>query len=213
MTSDLWGNGALALWSARPASTRALGLRADSEVVRGIRWISLELRRALCVENDVRFHTKPDHRRRTLDAASLIVALVFSQMRRLESLRAIAEALGDTSRVRSVLGLSVVRRSTLSDALWGRLRKSKPDTRLLDFTQALFHTIARHAGVSLGKAKNTATALLAVDGTVFNATAKMLFARFDSTRNALKAHVAFNIADYVPTLGRTTRYMRCGRGG
>ena len=158
---------------------------------------------------DARFHTKPDHRRRNLDAASIIVALVFSQMRRLESLRALVESLGESSRVRSVLKLPIVCRSTLSDALSGRLRKARPDTRLLDFTQALFRTIARHAATSLGEVKSTASALLAVDGTVFTATAKMLFARFDDQRNALKAHVAFGIADYVPTFITLTKATAC----
>ncbi len=158
---------------------------------------------------DARFRTKPNHRRRRLGAESIVVALVFSQMRRLESLRAIAEAFSDTSRVRSVLGLSVVRRSTLSDALSGRLRKDPSDSRLLSFTQALFQTVTRHAASSLGQAKDATTALLAVDGSVFNATAKMLFARFDSERNALKAHVAFNIAEYVPAFITLTKATGC----
>ena len=158
---------------------------------------------------DARFSTKPDHRRRTLDAASIIVALVFSQMRRLASLRALVEALDGNSRVRAVLNLSVIKRSTLSDALSGRLRKKRPDTRLLDFTQALFRIVAQQATAALGDSKRTADAFLAVDGTVFSATAKMMFARFDSKRNALKAHVAFSVRDYVPSFVTLTKAIAC----
>jgi hypothetical protein len=158
---------------------------------------------------DARFHTRADHRRRSLSAAAIVVVLVFQQMRRLESLRALVDALDLSSRVRSVLGLPAVKRSTLSDALSGRLRKKNPDTRLLDFTHLLFQTVARQAALALGTAKNTASAFLAVDGTVFTATAKMIFARFDQNRNALKAHVGYAVDGYVPTFITLTKATAC----
>jgi hypothetical protein len=158
---------------------------------------------------DARFHTRADHRRRSLSAASIVVALVFLQMRRLESLRALVDALDLSTRVRSVLGLPAIRRSTLSDALSGRLRKKNPDSRLLDFTQALFHKVARQAALALGATANTASAFLAVDGTVFTATAKMMFARFDQSRNALKAHVGLAIGHYVPAFLTLTKATAC----
>lgn len=158
---------------------------------------------------DARFRTQPDHRRRSLDAAAIVVALVFLQMRRLASLRALVDALDLSTRVRAVLGLPPIRRSTLSDALSGRLRKKNPDSRLLDFTQSLFHTVARQAALALGTASRTASAFLAVDGTVFTATAKMMFARFDQSRNALKAHVGFAIGHYVPAFLTLTKATTC----
>lgn len=181
----------------------ALDSRSTPELVQRI---FAPLQRAIV---DARFGTKADYRRRTLDAGSIVIALVFSQMRRLASLRAIVEALEENSRVRAVLGLPVVKRSTLSDALSGRLRKKHPDTRLLDFTQALFKAVARDATSAVGDPKSAANAFLAVDGTVFSATAKMLFARFDSTRNALKAHVAFSVGDYVPSFVALTKATAC----
>lgn len=158
---------------------------------------------------DARFHTKADHRRRVLDAASIVVALVFAQMRRFESLRALVEAFDHGSRVRAVLGLPVVARSTLSDALSGRLRKKNRDSKLLDFTNALFRSVAHQAALALGQTRDTVAAFLAVDGTVFTATAKMMFARFDHERNALKAHVAFDICEYVPAFITLTKGTGC----
>src|SRR5690606_13185867 len=102
-----------------------------------------------------------------------------------------------------------IRRSTLSDALSGRLRKKRPDSRLLDFALEVFHSVARQAALSLGKAKSTAAAFVAVDGTVFSATAKMVFARFDEQRNAFKAHVALTIAEYVPSFITLTKATAC----
>lgn len=144
-----------------------------------------------------RFTHKPDHRRRVLDSASIIIALVFFQMRKLESLRALVDALEAVPAIRRVLGIAAVRRSTLSDALSSRLRET-PDTRLRDFCQALFQSVVFQATRHLGRKRSVARAFLAVDGTVFSATAKMLFARFDNDHNAVKAHVAFDIQNSLP---------------
>lgn len=144
-----------------------------------------------------RFTHRPDHRRRVLDAASIIIALVFFQMRRLESLRALVDAFEAVPAMRRVLGIAAVRRSTLSDALSSRLRK-KPDTRLRDFCQALFQSVVFQATRTLGRSHSVPRAFLAVDGTVFSATAKMIFAHFDDDHNAVKAHVAFDIQNSLP---------------
>lgn len=158
---------------------------------------------------DARFRTRADYRRRTLDAASILVALVFQQLRRLESLRALVDALDASPRLRDGLGIAPIKRSTLSDALSARLRTKRPDSKLLDFAQELFHSVARQAASSLDRAKNAASAFLAVDGSVFSATAKMVFARFDEHRNALKAHVAFRIDQYVPSFITLTKATAC----
>jgi hypothetical protein len=80
---------------------------------------------------------------------------------------------------------------------------------LLDFTQALFKAVSRHAASALGDAKSAADAFLAVDGSVFTATAKMMFARFDRKRNAVKAHVAFSVGSYVPAFITLTKAVAC----
>jgi Transposase DDE domain len=160
---------------------------------------------------DARFHSRADYRRRTLDAASIIIALVFMQMRRLSSLRALVDALDASSRIRSVLGLAPIRRSTLADALSGR-QKKRPDKNLLDFVERLFNATARDATRRLGNTRSTVSAFLAVDGTVFSATAKMIFARFDRQRNALKAHVAFAVTDYVPKFITLTKAITAESG-
>lgn len=144
-----------------------------------------------------RFTHKPDHRKRVLDGASIILALVYFQMRALASLRSLIDALEAVPAVRRVLGIASVRRSTLSDALSSRLRKN-PDCRLRDFCQALFQSLVYQSCRSLGPSRSVARAFLAVDGTVFSATAKMIFAHFDKDHNAVKAHVGFDIQNSVP---------------
>lgn len=144
-----------------------------------------------------RFTHRPDHRRRVLDAASIAVSLVFFQMRKLSSLRALVDALESVPAVQRALGVGPVRRSTMSDALTGRQKKA-PDSRLLDFFQGLFRSVSLNATRTLERTRNTTRAFLAVDGTVFTATAKMLFAQFDSENNAVKGHVALDIKNCLP---------------
>jgi len=115
---------------------------------------------------NARFAHRPDHRRRVLDAASIAVSLVFFQMRKLSSLRALVDALESVPAVRRALGVGPVRRSTMSDALTGRQKKA-PDARLLDFFQGLFRSVSLNATRTLERTRSTTRAFLAVDGTVF----------------------------------------------
>lgn len=185
-----------------PLPARALSLTRSPSLVQRL------FAPLAAVVPSARFQNKPDKRRRVLDATSIVVSLVLLHVRRLASMRALIDLLDELPALGKTLGLAPLKRSTISDALTGS-QKNRPDSSLRDFVHDVFRSLVQEVYRRNHRGPGHLKAFVAVDGSVFNATAKMVWCFFDANRNALKAHVGFDILAGIPRFIRLT----CARTG